>query len=141
MDTYKDDYQHEVFDVQTEDEKHMKKIELDLKKQKERERLEQLEIEKLEKEESLDKPDEEGEENNEDEEDEIEYEVYYDGKEIKNALMSQRDNIFKDVIKVQQANQKEFLGIAGLQQMNKFIISEWAPKERNIEEPKKKKAG
>lgn len=42
---------------------------------------------------------------------------------------------------MQQANQKEFLGVTGLQQMNKFIISEWAPKERQIEEPKKKKKG
>lgn len=38
LDTYKDDYQHNVFDVQTEDEKQMKKIELEIKKQKERER-------------------------------------------------------------------------------------------------------
>lgn len=140
-----DRYEHDVFDVQTDEEKVKERIEIITRKENERlAQMEALERQKQQEEEDSNannsQKGDELEEVLEEEDDEIEYEVFYDTPDIRHTLNMQKRNVFQDIFQhrtVLLSGEKN--GKQALKARNKFNIEDWAPKnqtESGIESPR-----
>ena len=109
-------YKHDLLDIETELEK--EKAEKDEFKRQKEEYLRQLEREEEERQAALeDNEDDEDRDTpveedgdqpiEEQEEDSDEYEIFYKSKDIKEALLKQKEDIFKELVQVQKKVAKD----------------------------------
>lgn len=145
-------YKHSQLDVQTEEELVQAQQKAIEERIKEKNRLADEEDEARREEEEEKKNAEEGEDGeekdvDEDEEDEegdnkseIEYDIFYDHKQIKRAYEEQKKDAFWDILDEKVQVKDEFFTEheKPIQKLNKYNIDDWAPKEE-VEIVKKKK--
>lgn len=133
-----EEFQHENLTVMTESEKQeaaLKAQEQVKKEIQERKANEAKKRQEEQDEQDQDDDDGSGDEQNrhgkeetpDDYDDDVEYEIFYNQKEIKKALKEQKKNVFRDIM-----NEKQFLvvkhkGLEGLKELNKYKIEDYFP--------------